>query len=66
MSNEKEQFDFKKLIEGIEKKQMAELKEAFKTLRMVYLELRKAGFNMMEAMVYLAALTRLGEPEDKK
>jgi hypothetical protein len=61
----KNPIDFLKVIEGVKKSQEAELKEAFKQMRIVYLEMMEAGFTADEAMTYLAALTRPSSKEDK-
>jgi hypothetical protein len=51
-------IDFLKVIEDIEKTKEAELKQAFKQMRIVYLEMIEAEFTADEAMMYLAALTK--------
>jgi hypothetical protein len=51
-------IDFLKVVEGIKKDQATAQKEAFKQLRIFYLELLESGFTMEDAMAYLAALTR--------
>jgi len=51
-------IDFLKVVEGIKKDEVAAMKEAFKAIRTIYLEMIEAGFSMEEAMVYIAALTR--------
>jgi hypothetical protein len=61
----KEPVDFLKVLNGIEKNKEAELREAFKQLRLMYLNLLEAGFTMEEAMAYLAALTRGPDGEKK-
>jgi hypothetical protein len=60
----KEPIDFLEVIDGIKKNQEAELKEAFKQMRIMYLEMIKAGFTAEEAIIYLAALTR--QPSTRK
>jgi hypothetical protein len=61
----KEPIDFLKVVEGMKKNQTAAEKEAFKQLRLFYLELLEVGFTMEEAMAYLAALTRNSSNEKK-
>lgn len=51
-------IDFLKVIEGIERTKEAELQEAFKQMRIIYLEMMKAGFTADEVMTYFAALSR--------
>jgi hypothetical protein len=51
-------IDFLKVVEGLNENKTAVTKEAFKQLRLLYLELLEAGFTMEEAMTYLSSLTR--------
>jgi hypothetical protein len=51
-------INFLKVIEGEKKNQEANLKEAFKQMRIIYLEMMEASFTAEDAMTYLAALTR--------
>jgi hypothetical protein len=61
----KEPIDFLKLVEGMKMSQEAQLKEALKQMRFLYLEMIEAGFTMAEAMTYLAVLTSQ-KPEEKQ
>jgi hypothetical protein len=64
MSEEKkEPLNFLKLVEGIRADEKAQLKEAYKQMRVLYLDLIEAGFDMIEAMALIAAICR--PPMDK-
>jgi hypothetical protein len=66
MNDEKrEPIDFLKVIEGIKKSEMEQLKEAFKQARVIYLEMIEAGFTMEEAMTFIAALTKQTNNKEK-
>jgi hypothetical protein len=58
MTEEEKTIDFLKVIKGIEIDKEKKLKDAFKQMRFLYIELIKAGFTMQEAMAYLAALSK--------
>jgi len=57
----KNPIDFLKAVEGIKKTEEAEKKEAFKQIRGVYLDLLDAGFDMIEAMAFIAAMCKASE-----
>jgi hypothetical protein len=61
----KEPIDFLKIVEGIKKSEAEQLKEDFKKLRLLYLEMIEAGFTMLEAMTYIAVLTRSTNEKEK-
>ena len=58
MNEEKKTIDFLKVIEGMNKTKMEELKEAYKAMRDLYLGLREAGFTMEEGMTFIAAMCK--------
>jgi len=65
MSEEKKApIDFLKVIEGIKADEKTQLKEAFKQTRTLYLELLDAGFDMIEAMAFIAALWKANSNPD--
>jgi hypothetical protein len=63
--SKKEPIDFLKVIEGIKKSESEQLKEACKQTRVLYLELIEAGFTMLEAMAFIAALLQRGNEKEK-
>ena len=62
----KEPIDFLKVVEGIKKTEAKQLKEAFRQLRILYLEMIEAGFTKNEAIAYIAAMTKppIGKQDD--
>jgi hypothetical protein len=54
----KSPIDFLKVVEGIRADEKAQSKEAYKQMRLLYLELIEAGFDMIEAMAFIAAMCR--------
>jgi hypothetical protein len=60
--DKKSPIDFLKVIEGIKKSEIEQIKEAFRQMRIMYLELIEAGFTMEEAMAFMAAMMRQNQP----